>query len=55
MKEQLSAVTDNYTQQIRQQQLTIRQQEMQIDDLRKRIAQLENVLSKVKAIVNQEH
>ena len=54
-KEQLSAAAENYTQQIRQQQLTIRQQELQIDDLRKRIAQLENVLSKAKAILNQDN
>lgn len=52
-KAQLSAATDSYMEQIRQQKLTIRQQEIQISDLSKRVAQLETTLSKARAILNQ--
>lgn len=52
-KTQLSAATDSYMEQIRQQKLTIRQQEIQITDLSKKIAQLESTLSKARAILNQ--
>ena len=54
-KTQLSAATDSYMEQIRQQKLTIRQQEIQITDLSKKIAQLESTLSKARAILNQEN
>lgn len=50
-KEQLSAVSAGYTEQIRQQQLTIRQMEMQMTELRRRIAQLEESLAKAKSIL----
>lgn len=52
-KAQLSAASDSYMEQIRQQKLTIRQQEIQISDLSKRVAQLETTLSKARAILNQ--
>ena len=54
-KDQLSAVSESYMEQIRQQKLTIQQQDIQIRDLSKRIIQLESTLSKVKAILNQEN
>jgi hypothetical protein len=52
-KAQLTAVSDSYMEQIRQQKLTIRQQEIQINDLNRKIAQLETILSKARAILNQ--
>ena len=52
-KAQLSAASDSYMEQIRQQKLTIRQQEIQISDLSKRVTQLETTLSKARAILNQ--
>lgn len=54
-KAQLSAASDSYMEQIRQQKLTIRQQEIQISDLSKRITQLESTLSRARAILNQDN
>ena len=50
-REQLSAVSAGYTEQIRQHQMTIRQQEIEINAMRKRIAQLENTLAKAREVL----
>ena len=50
----VTAVTAGYLEKIQQQELTIRQQQAQITELSKRIAQLEDMISKAAAILCRE-
>ena len=49
----VTAVTAGYLEKIQQQELTIRQQQAQITELSKRIAQLEDTISKAAAILGK--
>ena len=50
----VAAVTAGYLEKIQQQELTIRQQQVQITELNKRIAQMEDTISKAAAILGRE-
>ena len=50
----VTAVTAGYLEKIQQQELTIRQQQVQITELSKRIAQMEDMISKAAAILGRE-
>jgi hypothetical protein len=50
----VTAVTAGYLEKIQQQELTIRQQQAQITELSKRIAQMEDTISKAAAILGRE-
>ena len=50
----VTAVTAGYLEKIQQQELTIRQQQAQITELSKRIAQMEDMISKAAAILGKE-
>ena len=50
----VTAVTAGYLEKIQQQELTIRQQQAQITELSKRIAQLEDTITKAAAILCKE-
>ena len=50
----VTAVTAGYLEKIQQQELTIRQQQAQITELSKRIAQMEDMISKAAAILGRE-
>ena len=50
----VTAATAGYLEKIQQQELTIRQQQAQITELNKRIAQMEDTISKAAAILGKE-
>ena len=50
----VTAATAGYLEKIQQQELTIRQQQTQIAELNKRIAQMEDMISKAAAILGRE-
>ena len=50
----VTAAAAGYLEKIQQQELTIRQQQAQIAELNKRIAQMEDMISKAAAILNRE-
>ena len=50
----VAAATAGYLEKIQQQELTIRQQQAQITELSKRIAQMEDMISKAAAILGRE-
>ena len=50
----VTAATAGYLEKIQQQELTIRQQQAQITELNKRIAQMEDAISKAAAILGRE-
>ena len=51
MEARIAAASAGYLEKIRQQELTIRQQQTQITELNKRIAQMEETISKAAAIL----
>ena len=50
----IAAASAGYLEKIRQQELTIRQQQTQITELNKRIAQMEETISRAAAILGKE-
>ena len=54
MEAKVTAATAGYLEKIQQQQLTIRQQQAQIAELNKRIAQMEDMIFKAAAILSRE-
>lgn len=54
MEAKVAAATAGYLEKIQQQELTIRQQQAQIMELNKRIAQMEETISKAAAILCRE-
>lgn len=54
MEAKVAAATAGYLEKIQQQELTIRQQQAQITELNKRIAQMEETISKAAAILCRE-
>lgn len=54
MEAKVAAATFGYLEKIQQQELTIRQQQAQITELNKRIAQMEETISKAAAILGRE-